>query len=311
MTSPTHHTYTYTNGDDLKRCQQALMQWTAQVTDFNHVHIGDVGHRMFNGGLARQHEPSDILHYWEDANGEIIAFASIYGWWESFDLQVAPAYRFTDVHRDIFLWCEQATLAFAKRIDHKLEDLVFEVCDSDTQYKDFVTALGYTHSKHTLTLTEHPLEFFPDAPLPDGFTIRLATVDDLDNLADVHNHSFTNKWNAELYGKVFHAPHMEREFVVVTPDGRFAAFTNIWHDDVNHSILFEPVGTHSDFRRRGIGKAMMVYVMQTMQAEHHIQRAYVCHEPPDKNIASGKLYASVGFRTKYQIHEWVKSVTIS
>lgn len=301
----------YSSGEDFNRALQALMQWSNQVKEFNHVHKGDVGHRMFNGGIPRGHDAPDIFYYWEDEDGELIAFASIYGWWESFDLQVTPDYRFTDTHRDIFVWCEQATIDFAKRIGNAPKEVIFEVCPSDTQYKDFVTAQGYKHSKHTLTLTEHKLSAFPDAPLPEGFTIRLATNDDLANLADVHNHSFTNKWNAENYGKVFNAPHMEREFVVVAPDGRFAAFTNIWHDDINHSILFEPVGTHSDFRRMGIGKAMMVHVLKIMQAEHGIKTAYVCHEPPDKNIASGKLYESVGFKPKYYIDEWVKSVTIS
>jgi GNAT superfamily N-acetyltransferase len=301
----------YAGGENLHRALRALMQWSNQVKEYNHVHKGDIGHRMFNGGLARGYDPSNIFYYWEDDSGEIIAFASIYGWWDSFDLQVAPEYRFTDSHKAIFQWCEQATIDFAKRIGNTPKELVFEVCDDDTKYKDFVTALGYTDSKLALELTEHDLKSFPDAPMPAGFTIRLATSDDLENMADVHNHSFTNKWNAELYGKVFHAPHMEREFIVVAPDGRFAAFTNIWHDDINHSILFEPVGTHSDFRRKGIGKAMMVHVMKTMQAEHNIERAYVCHEPPDKNIASGKLYASIGFKVKYHIHECAKSVTIS
>jgi ribosomal protein S18 acetylase RimI-like enzyme len=130
----------------------------------------------------------------------------------------------------------------------------------------------------------------------------------MENLADVHNHSFTNKWDVELYGRVFHAPWMEYEIVTVAPDGRFASFTNVWVDEVNHTILFEPVGTHSDFRQMGIGKAMMVYVLKRMQAERGIQRAYVCHELADKNPASAALYRSVGFRPKYEIHDYVKSL---
>lgn len=61
------------------------------------------------------------------------------------------------------------------------------------------------------------------------------------------------------------------EIVTIAPDGRFASFTQVWVDEVNKSISFEPIGTHSDFRRRGIGKAMMVNVLKRMQAEHCIQ----------------------------------------
>ena len=122
----------------------------------------------------------------------------------------------------------------------------------------------------------------------------------------MHNHSFSAKWNAEKYLKVFRAPHMEYELVVAAPDGRFAAFTNVWVDEVNRSLLFEPVGTHSDFRRRGIGKALMVHALTRMRAERGIEHAYVCHEPPSKNPAAGALYASVGFAPLHEIHECSK-----
>ena len=161
------------------------------------------------------------------------------------------------------------------------------------QHDEFLIAQGYEHSAHVMMLTEHDLQDIPNATLPEGFRFYDATADDLENLADVHNHSFTNKWNVELYGRVFNAPLMEYEIVTVAPDGRFAAFTNVWVDEVNHTIVFEPMGTHSDFRRMGIGKAMMVYVLKRMQAEHGIQCAYVCHELADKNPASGALYRSV------------------
>ena len=88
---------------------------------------------------------------------------------------------------------------------------------------------------------------------------------------DLHNHTFADKWNAESYGAVFGAPHMEYEWVVVAPDGRFAAFTNLWIDQVNRSMLFEPVGTHSDFRRQGLGKALMLYALRRMRDERGIQ----------------------------------------
>ena len=101
---------------------------------------------------------------------------------------------------------------------------------------------------------------------------------------------------------------MEYEWVVVAPDGRCAAFTNLWIDTVNRSLLFEPVGTHSDYRRLGIAKAMMVHALWLMQAEHGIKCAYVGHEPPTKNPASGALYAAVGFRKLHDIYDYAKPV---
>ena len=299
----------YQSPDDLRRVQIALMQWTEQVGDCNYLHKGDVRHRLFNGGY--QHHPQDILHYWQDDKGEIIGFVLLYPFWESFELYVAPDLRYSNFHIEAFQWSEQNLIDYAKRVDKLLKELVVETCGCDPQYEEFVMARGYQHTKHSHICTEHDCRNIPDASLPEGFRFHTATVDDLENLADVHNYSFTNKWTAEIYGKVFNAPYQEYEFVVIAPDGRFAAFTQVWVDDINHSILFEPVGTHQDFRRRGIAKAMMVTVLKRMQAEHGTYRAIVCHELPDKNPASGALYASLGFRPKYQIHEYVKTLTIS
>ena len=101
---------------------------------------------------------------------------------------------------------------------------------------------------------------------------------------------------------------MEYEIVAEAPDGRFAAFTNVWIDDLNRSLLFEPVGTHADFRRRGIGKALMLHVMKRMQAERGIRRAYVCHQPASDNPAAAALYASVGFIRLHDIFEYAKPI---
>lgn len=296
----------YQSPEDLHRAQVALMQWTQQVGDCNYCHKGDVRHRLFNGGY--QSNPQDLFHYWLDDKGEVMGFSVSSPRWTMFDLMIAPDLRYTNFHVEAFQWAEQNLIDYAKRISTPLNEIIVDTFGCDPRYEEFIMARGYTHNKHAITYTEHDYRNIPEATLPDGFHFHDATGDDLENLADVHNNSFTNKWTAEIYGKVFNAPHQEYEIVVVAPDGRFAAFTQVWVDHINHTILFEPVGTHQDFRRRGIGKAMMVYVLKRMQAEHGTQRAIVCHEPPDKNLASGALYASVGFRPKYQIHDYKKTL---
>lgn len=296
----------YQTPEDLRRAQVALMQWTQQAGDCNYCHKGDLRHRLFNGGY--QHNPQDLFHYWLDDNGEVMGFVSLYPSWNWFHLLVSPNLLYTDFHVEAFQWGEQNLIDFAKRIGTPLKEVMVETFGCDPRYEEFVMAHGYTHDKHAITYTEHDYRNIPDATLPDGFRFHDATSDDFENLADVHNNSFTNKWTGEIYGKVFSAPYQEYEIVVVAPDGRFAAFTNVWVDDINNTILFEPVGTHQDFRRRGIAKAMMVYVLKRMQAEHGTQRAIVCHEPPDKNPASGALYVSVGFRPKYQLHDYIKAL---
>jgi len=296
----------YRGPEDLYRAQAALMAWVRERGHCNYLHKGDIGHRLFNSCAG--YDPADVLRLWLDEWGEIRAFALLDLPWGAFDLQVAPALRLSDSHVQIFEYCERETLRLAERSGKGGKDIIVEADDCDRAYRGFVEARGYSFAKHSFSLTRHDLESLPSAELPAGFQFQDASAEDAARLADVHNHSFSNKWNAESYGKVFRSPHIEYEIVVAAPDGRFAAFTNIWIDDVNRSLLFEPVGTHSDFRRRGIGKALMVYVLKRMRTERGIKCAYVGHEPAKENPASAALYASVGFKKMHEIHDYKKAI---
>jgi GNAT superfamily N-acetyltransferase len=85
----------------------------------------------------------------------------------------------------------------------------------------------------------------------------------------------------------------ERDLFVRAPDGRGASACTIWFDPVNAVGLFEPVGTHPDFQRQGLGKAVMAEGMRRMQAAG-MRRAVVGFDP--NNVAALALYTSLGFR---------------
>ena len=296
----------YQRADDLYRAQAALMQWTSQAGDCNYLHKGDVGHQLFN--TCYGYDKSEVFRYWLDADGELVAFVLLAPHWEFFNLQVAPGLRGSADHVALFEFCERECLRLAKLFNTGLKELYVDAFDCDPAYIKFVEARGFEREKQGITLTRHDLNDLPPADLPPGFRFHEVTAADIDQLVDLHNHTFTDKWDAASYGKVFNAPHMEYEWVVVAPDGRFAAFVNLWLDQVNRSLLFEPVGTHSDFRRQGLGKALMVYALRRMRAEQGIECAYVGHEPAEKNPASGALYASVGFKPLFEIVDYKKSV---
>ena len=85
----------------------------------------------------------------------------------------------------------------------------------------------------------------------------------------------------------------ERDLFVRSPDGRGASACTIWFDPVNAVGLFEPVGTHPDFQRQGLGKAVMAEGLRRMQAAG-MRRAAVGFDP--NNVAALALYTSLGFR---------------
>lgn len=298
-----HH---YAEAEDLYRAQEALTRWVRAAGHSYYLHKGDIGHRLFNG--CCNYDKAEMFRYWLDGQGELAAFAILFPHKEIFDLQVAPSLLCGARHSRLFDFCERETLRLAAKFGLSLPKLAAEAGDAHPQYRDFVMAKGYRREELCVTMTRHDLRNLPKADLPAGFRFHEATAEDAARLAEVHNHSFTNKWDAESYGAVFLSPHLEAEWVVIAPDGRFAAFTNLWVDDLNRSLLFEPVGTHADFRRMGIGKALMVYALRRMQAERGITCAYVCHAPPEQNPASSALYASAGFQPLHDFYEYTKPV---
>jgi len=80
---------------------------------------------------------------------------------------------------------------------------------------------------------------------------------------------------------------------VRSPDGPGASACTIWLDPVNGIGLFEPVGTHPDFQRQGLGKAVMAEGLRRMRAAG-MRRAIVGFDPNNK--AALALYTSMGFQ---------------
>src|SRR5204863_606089 len=88
-----------------------------------------------------------------------------------------------------------------------------------------------------------------------------------------------------------------RELVVVTTGGRVAAFTVTWVDEVNKVGHFEPVGTHRDFRGRGLARAMMLHGLERMRSLG-MEAATVEYDA--SNVPARNLYAGIGFVKRFE-----------
>jgi ribosomal protein S18 acetylase RimI-like enzyme len=95
----------------------------------------------------------------------------------------------------------------------------------------------------------------------------------------------------------------EREFVAEAPDGSLVAFTVTWHDPLNRTGLLEPVGTHTDHRRRGLARALIAHAMTKMK-EAGMTSAIVVNHPA--NEAARSLYGSCGFSSWKRIDDYTK-----
>lgn len=187
--------------------------------------------------------------------------------------------------------------------------LLTDVFDCDTARVDLLRRLGFAHFRTWDDVRERALDG-PLSPyvLPAGFVVRSATVADADELAAARNASFTPEWTGALYrDEVMAKPGYDpaREIVVEAPDGRIAAFTVYWVDSRNRTGHFEPVGTHSAFRRLGLARAVMVEAMARM-ARNGMRTVTVNHNAD--NVAARRLYEALGFTKRHETHGYRRAV---
>jgi ribosomal protein S18 acetylase RimI-like enzyme len=138
-----------------------------------------------------------------------------------------------------------------------------------------------------------------DPPLPDGYRLRSVTgVSELEARTLVHRAAFgTTRLTTAMYERLMTLPHYDiaDDLVVEAPDGSMAAFAMAWWDPVSRMGEFEPVGTHPDHRRLGLGGAVLRHGLRRYAARGaDLVQVYSLTD----NAASEALYASVGFRRR-------------
>jgi ribosomal protein S18 acetylase RimI-like enzyme len=257
------------------------------------LHPGDIAHRMFSGLRFERSALAELARLWEE-DGELVAWALLYPKHAAFDLLVHPEYRL-QYERSLLSVTEAALVEAMERREESKSELEADASRCDHRRLEALRSLGWSGGSHEYTVTRRSLDDVSDPELPEGLTIRsVRGVEEAVALAEVHSGSFGSTWTSELYRRVMESPGYapEREIVVETPDGRLAGFTETWYDEPNRLGLFEPVGTHEDFRRLGVGRALMCAGMQAMAAAG-MEHAIVTHEAG--NEASTALYAATGF----------------
>ncbi|MZD08348.1 GNAT family N-acetyltransferase [Streptomyces sp. SID5785] len=164
-------------------------------------------------------------------------------------------------------------------------------------YADDPDALGDTGSWTQLNVRD--LDDGLERPeLPDGH--RFLTADETTPETVVRAH--VAAWGPSAYDLAAYegvrrtAPYRgDLHVLVVAPDGTPAASALMWLDEANATAEFEPVGTHPEHRRRGLGRALLLHGMHRARAAGARQMTVASLGAPGHRAARG-LYYSVGFR---------------
>jgi mycothiol synthase len=249
----------------------------------------------------------DVICLWE-VDGQIVAMLNPDGNGEAF-FQIHPAFR-GDVSMSEMLDVAEQKLPRTNE-DGKKELLAWVNAGDDSTKKCF-TERGYTRSKF---LAEHMrLRCFskpiPDTVLPSGYSVR-ALGDETELPARswlswkvFHPDEPDEKYQGwEWYKNVQRVPLYRRDLdiVAVASNGELAAFCTVWFDDVTRTAVFEPVGTHPDHQKRGLGKAVMTEGLRRARA---LGASLATVSSYGK--AAHALYESMGFTEFDLLEPWIK-----
>ncbi|MEU4829893.1 GNAT family N-acetyltransferase [Streptosporangium sp. NPDC023615] len=144
------------------------------------------------------------------------------------------------------------------------------------------------------------LSDLPEPEVPPGFTMRhVRGEEDVAERVAVHRSAFApSSVTEESYRNVMRAwPYRpELDCVVEAPDGRLVAYCLIWPDALNGVGELEPVGTHRDFRRLGLARAVCLYALHRL-GRTGAAGAIVQPRGDAGYPVPARLYEAIGFRT--------------
>lgn len=303
--------HSYQGSDELPKILQFVGECNALADFCGYLHPGDICHFLSN--TLRGRDPGKHFQVYENFNGQILALVLLYpARFSAYDVLIHPHYRATELESALIAESEQQTRALLMAANNDASSIGIDVMDCDNTRHNIVRAQGYVpaDSPAFCYTTRSLQESVPESILPDGFTIRsVAGEYEAEAVQAVHAGSFGSQWQPGEYLQVMRTPgfHIDRELVVIAPNQRFAAFLIYWIDPISKSGLFEPVGCHRDFQRRGLTKALMYEGMRRMVG-YGMTTAIVNHQPEQKNPAAAALYRSVGFRLRYTIADYRKQI---
>jgi len=237
-------------------------------------------------------------HLWRKDHGQLIGFFVSENGKEYFELQVHPDYR--SIEEEMLKW----------------------VIDNWSTGKNEIVTNIYVHDTARIRLLEK-FSFVCQGVV--GVDYRYHTKDYVDDVAtedDFRIESFSESYDFESRIEserlTFGRDSLDREWfetkaiapgyssdwdlVVIEPNGQVVAFCVAWLDEENSVAEIDPVGTHPDYRKRGLAKALLTTCFARLN-RHGIAKAQIQgFSEPGKNLYRSLMpaedYEILGYRLK-------------
>ncbi len=301
----------YRDRRDLAAMRALLVAGRRADNGSDYVHVGDLDWWLFYL-LDGQDWPRDV-NLWEEGD-RLIAWSLFTRRAQTFDVFVHPEERGGRRARAIYAWAsEQAAERVAATGGAELRTLW--VLEDDAELNQILGTRGFSRAARHSEYRARSLQgiSLPVPELPPGFQLRAVAGEGEAELRAAASYAAFEvnmpfERYVQRYRRFMRTPVYDRtrDLIITAPDGRCAAFCLFWLDPANRVGLFEPVGVHPDFHRRGLGTALVAGGLERMRAAGMAQ-AIVCAE--SENPAARRLYQALGFEVVNRLRTYRKPVT--
>lgn len=284
---------------DLARMYALLQAGCAAAIPAYYVHPGDLKWWLYYppvGSSWWQH-----IYLWDDPvdASRLLGWALIDPGGETFDVFYQPELDATATAEAMLAWGERAAMQNARSAGRKSIG-IFWVLPRDAFRTGWLEDRGYTISYQSAALIRSLAGPIPSiGPLPNGYELRACRgLEEIEARARAQHGAFSSKIEFDSYLQRFtrfmqsHTYDPESDIVAAAPDGSIAAFAITWLETANKVGLFEPVGTHPDHQRKGLGRAVLYEALRRLQARGMAQAIVSTGE---QNTPAMELYREVGF----------------
>jgi ribosomal protein S18 acetylase RimI-like enzyme len=262
-------------------------------------------HAVNHINMARGEDPwQRSIGIWEE-HGRIVGISHKEEGHNAF-LQIRPGH---DSLTDEMLDFAEAVIAI-QTADEKRRLNVWSR-HSDTHRNERLVSRGYTRGDDGNYYNAQPVRQVFAPRLPDGYSF-VSAAEERDALrrvnaahAGFHPEEEALREVPEHFAKMEQAPLFRPDLELMTrhQDGTLTSFCVVWYEEVTKTAMFEPVATHPNHRRLGLGKAMLLEGLrrlQSMGAERAFVESYGDHRKA--------FYNSAGFQTYDKDWYWTKEL---
>jgi ribosomal protein S18 acetylase RimI-like enzyme len=178
-------------------------------------------------------------------------------------------------------------------------ELVLSVPEADRDLRHAALTRGYEPTETYGYELVRDLDGEPArAALPRGFEIISLTPALADPYVELHRAAWSRPKEPSTYDRHQHdlvtaMPGFRFDLVpiIAATDGRFSAYCMSWWDPLSASVEIEPLGTHPDFRRKGLARAI---VLEVVRRSSRLGAKYVLVWATSSNPEAKALYLSAG-----------------